>query len=743
VAPLVWLVPAFSTDVSDGTVVSSPTAVLGDARWGSSVTVLDTYGDTPLRPGDELLSIEQTPMADWAGGETRPVEPGEVLDYEVRRGAGGIDLIQDIEVPVTAYPVGPAVVANLHRVVLALGLLVAGSFLVWRGARRPLALVTLGAGSAAGVGLTAAPFGPQAVDLLQPGGLTQHAVGEAALAVTLGALLLLVTVFPDPPSLGGARRRALWALAPLLAPAAGYAVWLLTYAAALAEPARTQAALDVTLPAAATAALLAVPAIAVNYRAAEPQQRVAVRLLVVATLAGALLVAILHVAPVIFRGAPLVPWDVLAVLLIPLVLACWVAAVLDYRLLEVDALLRRSLVQLVLVTLLGALFLVAVGAVNVTSGGSLRSMVTGGVVVMILLPVAFVLRRTLRRLVYGERADPAGVVTRLRRLDSGTGPEEALRETLVLLSRSLQLSYAAIEGTGDDEAEPFHISLGELRGQPTSVELEVAGQPLGRLDMEVSLMRDPFGPRDRRLLEDVGTQVGSLLQALLANRRLREARERLVAAREEERRRLRRDLHDGLGPTLASTLIRLEAAQELIDTDPRSAAELVGRLVQQTEASIAEIRRLVEGLRPPILDQLGLAAALRSHAAEHNQAAAVARGATPTWSVDAEDLGVLPAAVEVAAYRIAVEAVNNAVRHSHGSHCEVVVRRREDAVDLEIRDDGSGPDGAPGRGVGMGSMRERAEELGGTWTVRSRPGGGTSVTASIPLIGGTDEEGTG
>ena len=408
-APLLWLALTFATDVSDGSVVSSPTAVLGDGRWGSSVTVLETYGDTPLRPGDEIQSIELTPMDEWiAGSMELAVTKGDVLDYRVRRNAAGLDLIQDLEVPVTSYPVASAVTANLHRVVLAVGLLAAGSFLVWRGARRVLALGTLAAGSATAVGLTAAPFGPQAVDLAVQRGLSRPLVGETALAVALGAVLLLVTAFPDRPPPAGGRGRAGWALLPLLAPALGYATWVVTYAAGLEEPARTQAVLDVSGPAAATAALLVLPALATSYRAAtEPHHRVAVRLLVVAALASALLVAILHVAPVLFRGAPLVPWDVLAVLLVPLVLACWVVAVLDYRLVEVDALLRRSLVQLVLLTLLGALFLVGVGAVNVTSGGSVQSMVTGGVVVMILLPVAVVLRRTLRRLAYGERADPA------------------------------------------------------------------------------------------------------------------------------------------------------------------------------------------------------------------------------------------------------------------------------------------------------------------------------------------------
>ena len=268
----------------------------------------------------------------------------------------------------------------------------------------------------------------------------------------------------------------------------------------------------------------------------------------------------------------------------------------------------------------------------------------------------------------------------------------------------------------------------------------MAGTAVGRLEMEVSPMREPFGPRDRRLLEDVGTQVGALVQALAAGRELQRTRERLVATREEERRRLRRDLHDGLGPSLATTLMRLEVARDLVDRDPVAARDLVAQLVDQTEADIGEVRRLVDGLRPPALDQLGLVSALRQRADQDNQA--VALGSTaPRWTVTANEVGVLPAAVEVAAYRIAVEAVTNAVRHSGGTQVDVTLRRRPDALELVIRDDGGGITEERGVGVGIGSMRDRAEELGGTCTVRAAPDGGTQVVAQLPLADRSREVG--
>jgi len=336
------------------------------------------------------------------------------------------------------------------------------------------------------------------------------------------------------------------------------------------------------------------------------------------------------------------------------------------------------------------------------------------------------------RVLYGDRAFPGRVVSELRRLEPTTAPESALEDVLELLSRSLRLSFAAVETAATSADDALRVSVGQRRGRPTTVELAVAGSPVGLLEMEVDPLREPFGPRDRRLLEDVGTQVGALVQALAGNRELQRTRERLVTAREEERRRLRRDLHDGLGPSLATQLMRLEVARELLDRDPAEAALLLDQLTDQAEADIVEIRRLVDGLRPPALDQLGLVSALRERAAQHNHAVELAPPGL-TWFVVADDLGPLPAAVEVAAYRIVVEAVTNAVRHSGGRRCEVRLRRGRDALTLEISDDGAGAGGPAGTGVGLGSMRDRAEELGGTCAVSTASGEGTLVSAVLPV----------
>ena len=363
-------------------------------------------------------------------------------------------------------------------------------------------------------------------------------------------------------------------------------------------------------------------------------------------------------------------------MLLPLLLAGLVLAMLRLRLDEIDAAVRRSLVQLVVVALVGAVFLAASGVVGRASDTSFGSMVAGGVVALLLVPVAVAVRRAVITVVYGDRDFPYRVVSDLRSLDPTAPPEDALRETLQVLARSLRLSFASIEVDAGPGADRISTSIGEPRGQQTAVDLSAGGTALGVLRLEVDPSRDPFGPRDRRLLEDVGSQVGALVQAVTLNRELQRSREHLVAAREEERRRVRRDLHDGLGPSLAGMAMNLDVAHELIRTDPDGAADLVGRLADQAQRDIGEVRRLVDGLRPPALDQLGLVAALRQRADDHNLTAARGGPDAMTWSVRADgDLDGLPAAVEVAAYRIVVEAVNNAQRHSRAGDCSVTVRR--------------------------------------------------------------------
>jgi signal transduction histidine kinase len=237
---------------------------------------------------------------------------------------------------------------------------------------------------------------------------------------------------------------------------------------------------------------------------------------------------------------------------------------------------------------------------------------------------------------------------------------------------------------------------------------------------------DGFSAAERRLLEDIALQAGVAAHAVRLTADLQRSRERLITAREEERRRLRRDLHDGLGPQLASLTLTIAAARELLRHDLDAADRLLQELSVHAQAAMADIRRVVYDLRPPALDDLGLVLALREQAARYSQAGL-------QITIDAPDrLPPLPAAVEVAAYRIVQEALTNVVRHAEAHICSVCLSLADTLI-VEIRDDGAGMPPDSRAGVGHMSMRERAAELGGLCQIETMPGQGVCIRARLPL----------
>jgi signal transduction histidine kinase len=236
--------------------------------------------------------------------------------------------------------------------------------------------------------------------------------------------------------------------------------------------------------------------------------------------------------------------------------------------------------------------------------------------------------------------------------------------------------------------------------------------------------RAEFSADDRRVLDDLARRIGAAVHAVRLSIDLQRSREQLVLAAEEERRRIGRDLHDGLGPQLAALTMKAETARDLIDTDPQRAGELMSELLEQTERAVADIRRVAYQLRPPALDALGLLAALRAHAGDHQR--------VPVQLDLPPELPPLTAAVEMAAYHVALEALHNVANHARASRCTLRIRHESDALHLEITDDGCGIPVDHDAGVGLSSMRERAAELGGSCVWEATPSGGTLVRAVLP-----------
>jgi signal transduction histidine kinase len=263
-------------------------------------------------------------------------------------------------------------------------------------------------------------------------------------------------------------------------------------------------------------------------------------------------------------------------------------------------------------------------------------------------------------------------------------------------------------------------------GPSVRVPLAHRGERIGDLVVEVPSGRT-LSAADLSLLDDLARQVAVTVRAAQLATELQASRTRIVAAREEERKRLRRDLHDGLGPALAAVVLKLGAAQSRRDEVERNA--ILTEISQETRSAIAEVRRLVDDLRPPAIDEVGLVGAIRQ------RAATLSNAALQFSVVGPDDVPPLPAAVEVAAFRIASEAIANVAKHSRARACTVAVSI-DKQLDLTVTDDGVGGATLTSTGVGWTSMTERAAELGGSCTISDRHGGGLQVRALLPL----DEE---
>lgn len=464
----------------------------------------------------------------------------------------------------------------------------------------------------------------------------------------------------------------------------------------------------------------------VRYRRANDVQRQQLRWLRFAalTMAGGLLFT--AVSPSVTNDLSFVA-AIIGLLALPVSIG---VAVLRYRLWDLELVVNRALVWLSLTVVVVAVYaatVVSIGTVFDRALGLAASLTATAIVAIAFDPLRRRVQHLVDRLMYGERRDPytvlSGLTNRLHAAVDPIGVPELIVQTL---TGPVGLEYAAVEFDHHGQLETV-AAAGHAGESTAAVDLTYQDQHLGRL-----VYRPPARPSRRwteRLLADVARQAGPALHALRLATALQRSRERLVVAREDERRRLRADLHDLLGPQLAGLTLGLEAAGNILDRDPSEASQLLVRLQERTREAVGTVRGVIDGLRPAALDQLGLVDAIRE------RADAVSVGG-PATSVRAEPLPVLPAAVEVAAYQIAVEAVTNAVRHANARHVVVTLKADAAVLHVEIRDDGSGlASGAPrSGGVGMESMRERAAELGGAVVVTSGSDG-TTVTATLPLRG--------
>ncbi len=418
------------------------------------------------------------------------------------------------------------------------------------------------------------------------------------------------------------------------------------------------------------------------------------------------------------------PW-MFALVSLPLPVAIGVAC-LQHRLYDLDLVVNRSLTYGALSLVIAGLYAVTVGGVGAMvrqQGAGWLPWVAAGVVAVSFSPVRDALQRFANRLTYGQWAQPAEVLAATgRRLSDATDVPGLLQTLVDELGDGLRIRYVEIQDASGDRLA--------VHGVPTdrteTFGLQAYGVPVGVLRVGARDLRET----DRALVRDVAGQLGAVVHSAALLGSLRASQERLVLAREEERRRLRRDLHDGLGPALAGLTLQVDTLRHQLRSGQEDADGPLLDLRSGIQSTVLDVRRIVEGLRPPALDELGLAEAL------HQLVGRLQAAEGPTVSVHVDVPNRLPAAVEVATYRIVAEAVTNAVRHAGARQVEVQVGVPGPCVVVEVCDDGLGTASPREAGVGLVSMRERAAEIGGSLVLVSRPGHGTRVRAELPVQAG-------
>jgi signal transduction histidine kinase len=420
-------------------------------------------------------------------------------------------------------------------------------------------------------------------------------------------------------------------------------------------------------------------------------------------------------------------------------------AMLRSHLWDIDILINRTLVYGLLTACVVAFYvLVVVGlsALLQSQGNLLISLLATGLVAVLFQPLRQRLQLAVNRLMYGERDTPYKVISRLgQRLEATLAPDAVLPTMVETVTQALKLPYAAISLKQDGE-DVIAASSGRASDELARLPLNYQSEHIGDLLLAPRARGEPFSSSDQALLADLARQAGIAVHTVRLTtdlqrltKELQHSRTHLVTAREEERRRLRRDLHDGLGSVLASLNWRAGALRMVLFRDPVAADALVVEQQNTIQAAIGDIRRLVYDLRPPALDELGLIGAICERAAK--QSAPPERDSVIGLRVDVmapDHLPALPAAVEVAAYRIVQEALVNVVRHAQAHRCCICLSCENDLLQVEVIDDGVGLPESYRAGVGLLSLRERALELGGTCEIAPMPEGGTCVRAGLPLL---------
>lgn len=407
------------------------------------------------------------------------------------------------------------------------------------------------------------------------------------------------------------------------------------------------------------------------------------------------------------------------------ILVVVIAGVLRHRVYGIEVIVNRTLVYAVLTAVVAGVYGALVGllALVTETTGVASGVLPAIAAAFSLFPARQRVQRLVNRFLYGQRDEPYAVVSGIAsRLESAGSVEHLLPGLLESIANALRVPYAAVDLRLSDGGTR-RIEQGTATSDVEAFPLIHQGRALGELVVGRRTGQTALGAGERQLLLDIARQAAVAASNVLLTQELVRSRERIISAAEEERRRLRRDLHDGLGPVLTAAATRVDAARNFLRRDLDRSDELLGEVRGDLTSALGDLRRLVYALRPPVLDELGLLGAVREH---------VRRSPIPVVLHLPDVLPPLPPAVEVAAYRIMTEAITNVSRHAIATSCTVSIHCDEH-LEIDVCDDGaSARVWTPG--VGLSSMRERTTELGGQWEAGPRPQGGGRVHVELPLM---------
>jgi signal transduction histidine kinase len=609
---------------------------------------------------------------------------------------------------------------------LSIGWVLTGAVLAWCRPRNALGWLLLGAGSCGVLSTLTSLYGAYGVVLGDPDWPVARWSAWLGSGIWLpGALSLasvLIALYPAGRLPGPTWRWPLWvSVAGIAMVTAGFLLSSSSYDDVAPGP----SPLSVTAPAwfsAAYGVLMAVLFLGGTLtiwvmsgvrlaRAQSPERQ---------QLAWLLAVVVLSVA--LFAVDPPMPQP-LSWIVVSLIPAAVAVGVLRYELLGIELVVRRGLVYGALTAAVVSSYLLATLAASLGLGhGPIPAVVAAALVAVGLAPLRERLQRVVDRLVYGEGRDPMRAVTRLGDRVAGGSESDLLSAVLACVTSAVRAPGASVV-VADGPPKSLGIAAPGL-----DLPLTVSGQAVGILQVAPRASGETYSAGDRRLLAALAPLVAVVVRALDLAEELEDQRDRVLAAARTERDRLRRDLHDGLGPSLSGVGLSLRAVDDALRCgDQLTARRLNNRTFDEVRMAVGEVRRILDDLRPGALAEDGLAGAVRRHAA-------IAVTGCPVQVTVCQDLPKLHPAVETAAFRITQEALTNATRHAQASSVRVAIDADRDTLRVHIDDDGKGcqPGVENGSGIGLKSMRQRAEALGGTLSLHSAPGG-TSVTATLPL----------